>query len=382
MSLRTIAYLAIFWILIVFSTSVAFCSTPQADYTYCKIHQISGSPDGSLTDYQVRFVIHRESGMDYGPNVYMNGKSKSWPNDFRLTDPSGNSYPYWIESYDQDTAVVWIKLDYIPSYPGTKDVNFYYGKPGDSGMSNGVATFLAFDDFDMDRRGTLWDEEYSMDGAWAWMPTHVIENGAYHLKTERPYDSAGYLQLKDALASPSVSVVTLEYNNLRGRSPPWVYISFDNGGAKNRYYTYTIGYWGGILGGFNPASPADTIRIEWTDGTTKNNVRIYRDDSLQSSGSANFSSSRTPSFGLRTASRETIDAYFTTFYAYKYTANPPSHGTWTDRQAPADKISSYVIAGLSETDVLLMAAIAVLLAVVVIMMAILSVLIFQSLKPR
>jgi hypothetical protein len=379
-----VAYLIVLSIFFLCATSMAYSSTIPSGYAYCKTHQIIGSPDGGLTDYQIKIVAHNGPGTDTGQDVFLNGSSQSWPYDIRFTDPANSPYPFWIESYDADTATIWVKIDSIPAYPGTKTVNLYYGRSDDQGASDGSGTFLAFDDFHTNRIGTYWDETYSADGAWAWTTTHTVENGGYHLVVPKAADSAGFLQLRDALASPSVSVVTLSYDNLKGRSPPWVYFSVDDGGAQDRYYAFTFGYWGNNIGGFDPESPSDNIRIEWTDGSTKDNVRIYRGNTVEATGSANFSTYKKPSFGLRTASAEKITASFTKFYAYKYTANPPVQSAWAS--APAESTPPVSTAPVSTTPVpttsginlsTIDIAIAILLALAFAAVVLLGILVFR-----
>lgn len=116
-------------------------------YSYVKDHSIGGSIDGALSDYPVKFVVHSGSGPDSGQDVFLGGDSRSWPYDIRLTDDGDNLLSYWIESYDDDKAIIWAKVAYIPASPASATVRLYYGKAGDSGASDGTATFSAFDDF-------------------------------------------------------------------------------------------------------------------------------------------------------------------------------------------------------------------------------------------
>jgi hypothetical protein len=106
-----------------------------------------GSPDGALQNYPIKFIVHTGYGTDYGQDVYLNAHSESWPNDLRFTDNSNNPLSYWVESYDSNSAIVWVKINNIPISPGQTTVKLYYGKSGDSSESNGATTFSFFDDF-------------------------------------------------------------------------------------------------------------------------------------------------------------------------------------------------------------------------------------------
>ncbi|OPY26893.1 MAG: hypothetical protein A4E28_02270 [Methanocella sp. PtaU1.Bin125] len=120
---------------------------PVPGYSFVKYHTISGSSDGTLSNYQMRFVVHSGSGMDGGENVYLNGYSQSWPNDIRFTDCSDNLINYWIESSNASITIVWVKIPSIPT-SGTV-VKICYGKANEASASNGAATWEFFDNFSM-----------------------------------------------------------------------------------------------------------------------------------------------------------------------------------------------------------------------------------------
>ena len=66
--------------------------------------------------------------------------------DIRFTDLDNTLLPYWIESHDASSAIVWVKVHTIPT-TGSQ-IYLYYGNPGAESLSNGYATFPFFDDFD------------------------------------------------------------------------------------------------------------------------------------------------------------------------------------------------------------------------------------------
>lgn len=119
---------------------------------YWKFINVSGSGDGALSDYQVKLVIHRGNGTDSGSDIYLNGLSQSWPYDIRFTNATfvdqGHKLSYWVESYDANTATVWVKVDYIAASPAVTPVKLFYGRPNDTGESDGNNTFIVFDHFD------------------------------------------------------------------------------------------------------------------------------------------------------------------------------------------------------------------------------------------
>lgn len=147
MKTRVLAGLVIFIICIVFTIITANASSALSDYGFHKINKVIGSTDGPLNNYQVMLIVHRDNGTDSGEDVYLNGHSLSWPNDIRFADANGGLYSYWIQSYDDDSATVWVKISRIPAAPGSTSIEMYYGKAGDISASNGDDTFILFDDF-------------------------------------------------------------------------------------------------------------------------------------------------------------------------------------------------------------------------------------------
>jgi immune inhibitor A len=120
---------------------------PLSGYSSVRTHSILGSADGNLTDYQLKFVVHRGNGTDTSQDIYLNGGSQSWPNDVRFTNANNGILNYWIESNDSNNATMWVKVDSIAASPASTQINVYYGRTNDAGASNGPATFVFFDDF-------------------------------------------------------------------------------------------------------------------------------------------------------------------------------------------------------------------------------------------
>lgn len=104
---------------------------------------------GAVTNYQMKLLVGESSGAT-GEDVDCGGKCLSTFNDLRFTTTDGTTLlDYWIEAVSDTTpnqlAVVWIEFDSI----GTSATTFYmyYGNSGASAYSNGVNTFILFDDF-------------------------------------------------------------------------------------------------------------------------------------------------------------------------------------------------------------------------------------------
>ncbi len=309
-----------------------------AGYSYLKSHQIAGSQDGALNDFQVKFVVHSGDGPDNGQDVYLMGDSKSWPDDFRFTDSSDNLLPYWIESFDAEAATVWVKVNRIAAWPAMTTLKIYYGKARVTGASNGLATFVLFEDFSDDsRRTTVWSESTG-DALNSYPSVHVFENGGYHIRQDSPKDTGARLTPASPLNTATWCGVTLQDISEHGsRSPPWILPRVGYGGND-----WSPGYWGNTQGGYDTL-PGHTYQLSWTDGRTANNVQLYENGALLSTSSGTFTAHR-PDIGVRTASDAMGEWYFRDFYARAYTPNPPVHGNWDSRETAnsADTWTAYL----------------------------------------
>ena len=131
-------------------------------YGYKKTISISGS-SGAGADYQVRLEIGESSG-SVGADVHLEEHAESFPSDKDdggditfFDDTETQELPFWVESVSGVTpnrvATVWVKV--LDNLDTNKDINIRYGDAGASNKSDGVATFLLFDDFD----GESYDSE-------------------------------------------------------------------------------------------------------------------------------------------------------------------------------------------------------------------------------
>jgi len=98
---------------------------------YRKEHRIVGSTAGAVTDYQIRIKVHYGSGTDDGENVYLEGKCRADFGDVRFTAGDGvTPLSYWMEKkVDGEYAIFWVKVPYIPAYPGSTTIYIYYSNP-------------------------------------------------------------------------------------------------------------------------------------------------------------------------------------------------------------------------------------------------------------
>lgn len=123
-------------------------------WNYRKKITITGSTVGAQADYQIRFKIINDRGIDIpGSNtIHTGGVCEIDFRDLRFTNAAGTLLPYYIEpSYGYSSnnyCYVWVKVDAIPASPTTVDIYVYFGNMGAAIYSNGTNTFAAFDNFD------------------------------------------------------------------------------------------------------------------------------------------------------------------------------------------------------------------------------------------
>jgi len=120
---------------------------------------------GVVTNYQMKLLIGESSGAT-GEDVDCGGHCLSTFNDLRFTTSDGTTLlDYWIESISGTTpnqlATVWIEFNSI----GTSDTTFYmyYGNASAEAYSNGVNTFILFDDFERGNNGD------AIGGIWTYV---------------------------------------------------------------------------------------------------------------------------------------------------------------------------------------------------------------------
>jgi hypothetical protein len=293
-------------------------------YSYVKTHTIQGSSDGALTNYQFKFIVHNGSGNDSGQDVYLNGCSQSWPNDIRFTDSNNNLYSYWVESYDANTATVWVKVDNIPASPSTTTVKLFYGKAGDTSVSNGGSTFLLFDDFSGSLINTsLWSVDSGVSTS--------VNNGI--LTITWPSSE------KVVRTKPSYSVlgpnVAFE-SNAKASSGNWKRLGLTkdgNGGKGQSFVLDGSSNWNGETSLVEPDRQLQSLGANYAGAYHRfmvnrfsNKADFYVDNVLKTTNTQK----------IYTGSDEGINLYSCTLGTYnidwcfvrKTTNNQPTHGTW------------------------------------------------------
>lgn len=116
---------------------------------YAKKHEINGSSAQSVTDYNIKIVVHYGSGTDSNEHVYLSQKCRSDFGDIRFHYGANlQLLDYWMEyKEDNNYAIFWIKVPYIPASPNKASIYITYGNPKFNYIGDGKKTFIDFDDF-------------------------------------------------------------------------------------------------------------------------------------------------------------------------------------------------------------------------------------------
>ncbi|MDO8885769.1 DUF2341 domain-containing protein [Candidatus Oleimmundimicrobium sp.] len=117
-------------------------------YAYRKKITIAAGT-GAGTNYQQLLLVGESSGA-VGENFDLESHCQNFPTDIRLTDNDETTLlDFWVEEITGTTpnrlAKVWVKV--ADDLGANVDTYIYYGKSADSSVSNGVNTFVFFDDF-------------------------------------------------------------------------------------------------------------------------------------------------------------------------------------------------------------------------------------------
>ena len=123
-----------------------------SDPDWTRMKQITISSTSPLSDYAVLINVEYDGDMQ---NDYDDLRFKHEENPSVWCD-------YWIESSNSDEALIWVKIDYIPT--GDSILCLFYGNPDASGMSDFYDVFTEWEEkWSNDERVS---EHYPDEGAW------------------------------------------------------------------------------------------------------------------------------------------------------------------------------------------------------------------------
>jgi hypothetical protein len=119
------------------------------------------SATGAGQGYQKRIYVYFNSGNNTQDSVFLDKNCKSDFSDIRFTSSDGfTRLNYWLESkVDEQFAIFWVKVN--QSLDNSGFIYLYYGNNDAQSESDGLNTFLFFDDFNGESiDGSKWNVRY------------------------------------------------------------------------------------------------------------------------------------------------------------------------------------------------------------------------------
>lgn len=149
---------------------------------------------GAVTNYQMKLLVGESSGAS-GEDVDCGGLCQSDFDDLRFTTSDGETLlDYWIESTSgvspNQLATVWIEFDSIGT--GATTFYMYYGNSSASGVSNGINTFIKFDDFEWGDNG---DDITDKGGGIPWGKYIAGGTSSVKISTDQKYTGTRSVRL-------------------------------------------------------------------------------------------------------------------------------------------------------------------------------------------
>jgi len=148
-----------------YASSAQTITSKGWDYTKRQpIAQLSGAGTG----YQIKYIVNYGNGTDSGQTVYLNSNCRTDFGDVRFYNGT-TELKYWMESMTSgSTATFWVKLAGDLS-AGSVNVDINYGNSSALTTSNGLNTFMVFDDFGSDL--TKWIKYKYIEGSTITIPS-------------------------------------------------------------------------------------------------------------------------------------------------------------------------------------------------------------------
>jgi hypothetical protein len=326
----------------------------SSNWGYRQSFTVKGSPDGALTNYQMNLIVHKGSGTSTGSDVYLNNHCKDDFSDIRFIKSDGTTQlDYWIESYTDSNAIVWIEIDAIPASPSSANFYIYYGNPSALSASNGGNTFLFFDDFA--------DNDYTSNLSW------TVDSGKFSAANgylEHTGDFEAIDIYSTSIFIPAGSPIMLEYDSMW--TSTWCIMNWV--GLKDSLVNTMLGGWGvhcdysGLHGLGMTYNGSDTAQDYVYQGVTPSTWHHFREFfngtayGLDYDYGTNGFTIVSPAYANNIAKisiggwQHQSGSRFDNLRVRKYIAHEPSLGTWGNEEHGVwgnDKLSGVQIGLLS-----------------------------------
>lgn len=292
---------------------------------------VTGSPDGTLTNYPVEITVIRGSGTSTDNTLYAPDCQSNF-GDIRFTAADGvTELPYYLKSVSGSNATFWVGVPSIPQSPGTATIYAYWqvfiGTSSATTTSNHTSINALYDDFE---DGTI------NTALWT---TYTEANGAVT-------EANGYLRLYSSGTSPSTARIT----STKTFSGQQYYIAANasihdiSGNDRIRFPLLTSGgelsvvdpslhlYWGEHLYALKPTTATPQALEMWWNPATSARIKYGSDwDETRAHATLPVATSLPIRFETGSATNDfpagEIRIYEIT--VLPYTPNPPTPAGWS-----------------------------------------------------
>ena len=320
-----------------------------------KKHHIDSSPDGALSNYNVRLTLHYGSGSDDLENVYTGSRCKTDFGDIRFTlDDGTTELKYFqdpVHTVGSNYAEFWVKIPSLPASDGI-DIHVYYDNPEATSTSSGPDTFLFFDDFESNNLNK-WDTS-GANGHFA-TQSDVVKEGTYAVKCDGNTTNGGSIHISsDPLNITSGGRLTHMHCRIVQTTGWDAYLGMMIDGAEGWVYGLIAysGYWKYYQGAYanwpsNNTYTKDTwYELDYAFDLAQIKQYAWRDRA--SMGSINLKNH----LGSNVTEVDRIflmctnldrDYFVDQYWIRNFTLNEPVHSTWyEEEEAPSGTPTEYL----------------------------------------
>src|SRR5574343_907820 len=287
-------------------------ATPYEDWTHRITHTISGAA-AEQTDYPIKITIHRSHGANSGDDLYVENECEPDYKDIRFADSDGvTPLSYWIESYDPNTADIWVKIPVIPITPGDATFYIYWGNAAATDESDGASTFTHYSDCS-DLTGHTYSNTSVDSGAFK---TDNLNSGNWY-KTGATIANGYAIRLRQKQTPSPSSVVGTYFGFPFGSGSVTLFFYYATGGELKAYNK-------GASGVILPAIDTDYHVFEIQRGGAP---RFCVDNTDY--GEVGTSNTNALSFGAKYGWASWTNYGYTDWYVVRPFIYPePAHSTW------------------------------------------------------
>jgi len=295
---------------------------------YDRRKPITVTSTASLTNYQMKFIVHRSPGTDLGPDVFVDSNCQEDYDDIRFTNSSNQTLDYWIESSDSSSATIWVEVDSLAS--GDTTLYLYYDNSSETtAVSNGENTFEFFDDWS---NGSLDIEKFVAVGGYSISDGVISQTNSNYIMifSKYQYDvTTNIIRARSKYSNTGVDYgmsggfCTANTGHPAGSYRSSIIFHSSNVVLMNCYQNYSVGV--NAVSGDDPANNTDWYITEIRKSGSTNILSVT--DLYGTVGSTTYSSSSTSisnNYIEVIAPRSGLTVYNDWILLRKYTSSEPT----------------------------------------------------------